>query len=426
MAGLLTGACQNQSAESTKNPSETGSKSLAFAKDNGGITLPDGFKAVVVADDLGQARHIAVRDNGDVYVALREPKDGGGIVAMRDNDGDGKADVIKHFGQEGGTGIGIHNGYLYFAPDTAVYRYKLREGELLPEQQKEVVVRGFPLKHQHAVKPFTFDGNGNMYVNVGAPSNSCQEEDRTPGSMGMDPCPILEDFGGIWRFDDSTLGQVKQGSQNRYATGLRNSVALDWNSNADNLYVVMHGRDQLHQLFPDKFTQEESVKLPAEEFFKVDEGDNFGWPYAYYDQTKGKKVLAPEYGGDGEEVGRASQFEDPIVAFPGHWAPDDLLFYEGDQFPSKYKHGAFIAWHGSWNRAPADQAGYKVTYVPFEGAQPSGDPETFADKFAGDEHLKSPGNAAHRPTGLAMGPDGSLYVTSDASGRIWRIVYTGQ
>jgi glucose/arabinose dehydrogenase len=399
---------------------------LAYAPDNGGIDLPDGFKAVVVAEDLGRARHLVVRDNGDVYVALRRPKDGHGIVALRDEDGDGQADMIRYFSDLYGTGIDIRNGYLYFGTDTKVVRFKFNGNELLPSSDYEVIAEGFPKQSQHAVKPFTFDKKGKMYVNVGAPSNACMKEMRTKGSPGMDPCPLLEQHGGIWQFDADKLNQDQMKDGKRYATGIRNSVALDWNPVVDNLYALQHGRDQLHQFFPEMYSNEDSAELPAEEFFKVDEGDNFGWPYAYYDQRKGKKVLMPEYGGDGEKVGRASNFEDPIIAFPGHWAPNDLMFYTGTQFPDSYAGGAFVAFHGSWNRAPLPQRGYNVVFVPFDGDMPAGDDyQVFADGFKGKDVLRSPGEAEYRPMGLDMGPDGTLYISDSVTGKIWRVVHAG-
>jgi glucose/arabinose dehydrogenase len=389
--------------------------------------LPDGFCATVVADSLGRVRHIDVDENGNVYAALRQMSEGGGIVALSDTDGDGAADVEERFGESAGTGIGLRNGFLYFAPDSAVWRYPMAEGELVPTGEREVVATGFPEQNSHAVKPFAFDGDGNMYVNVGAPSNACQEQARSAGSPGMDPCPQLERQAGIWQFSADALNQTQVEDGQRYATGIRNSVALTWNDAANSLYVVQHGRDQLHSLWPDLYTQEESNRLPASEFFKVDEGDDFGWPYCYYDQAyDNQKELAPEYGGDGTEVGRCDQYEDPIETFPGHFAPNDVLFYDANQFPERYRNGAFIAFHGSWNRVPR-QAGYQVAFVPFEGDMPSGDWETFADSFAGEGDMRpeSPGDAEYRPMGLAVGPDGSLYISDSQVGRIWRVVYTG-
>ena len=392
---------------------------------NGSIELPEGFCAVVVADGLGPARHLVVRENGDIYVKLRSAEEGGGIVALRDTDGDGRADVTRRFGEVGGTGIGIHDGYLYYSSETAVYRQALTDGALVPQGERQTVIEGFPEQGQHAAKSFTFDESGHIYVNVGAPSNACQEQMRTPGSPGQDPCPQLERQGGVWRFDADEVGQTQQADGERYVTGIRNAVALDWNPFADNLYLVQHGRDQLHTLWPDLYTVEESAELPSEEFLLATEGANFGWPYCYNDHLQGRKVLAPEYGGDGEQVGRCDQFEAPIMAFPGHFAPNDLHFYTGGQFPDRFRQGAFIAFHGSWNRAPQPQRGYRVTYVPFDGAQPSGGRMTFADGFIGQETIKAPGDAEFRPMGLAEGPDGSLYLTDSQEGRLWRIIYRG-
>ncbi|MEM1127447.1 MAG: PQQ-dependent sugar dehydrogenase [Bacteroidota bacterium] len=400
---------------------------LAFDADNGGLVLPDGFRAVVVAEELGRGRHLTVRDNGDIYLALSRPNDDGhGIVALRDTTGDGRADVIASFGSMTGTGIEVHGDHLYFAPDTAVGRYPMPTGnELVPAGAWELIAGGLPDQRSHAAKPFTFDGDGHLYVTVGGPSNACQEEQRTPGSPGLDPCPQLERQGGIWRYEASRPGQQQQVEGARYATGIRHAVAMTWNPMVGSLYVVQHGRDQLDQLWPDLYTAQQNAELPSEEFMQVSEGDDFGWPYCYNDHVQGQKVLAPEYGGDGDEVGRCANAKTPIMAFPGHYAPNDLLFYEARQFPARYQEGAFIAFHGSWNRAPEEQEGYNVVFVPFEGGQPSGDWEVFADNFAGRPSIASPRDAEHRPTGLAVGPDGSLYVSDSREGTIWRIVYTG-
>jgi len=392
--------------------------------DDGGLTVPDGFCATTVASDLGPTRHLAIADNGDIYAALRQQTNGGGVVALRDTNGDYRADQTEYFSEDGGTGVALHNGYLYLGTDAAIWRYEKGGDELVPSGDREVLVSDFPEQRQHAAKPLAFDGNGHLYVNVGAPSNSCMEKSRTKGSPGQDPCPQREEHAGIWQYQADVTGQ-EHTADARYATGIRNAVALTWHDEVDQAYAVQHGRDQLNQFFPDLYTQEESAELPAEEFFAVNEGDDFGWPYCYYDWQSEKKVLMPEYGGDGEEVGRCDQVEAPIQSFPGHWGPNDLLFYEGDQFPSKYQGGAFIAWHGSWNRAPLPQEGYKVTFTPFDGDAPAGDYEVFADGFAAADTLINPNEAEHRPTGLAVGPDGGLFVSDDANGTIWRITHTG-
>ncbi|HXB91432.1 MAG TPA: PQQ-dependent sugar dehydrogenase [Puia sp.] len=208
----------------------------------------------------------------------------------------------------------------------------------------------------------------------------------------------------------------------RYATGLRNVVGLDWNTTTNSLFVMQHGRDQLHSIFPDMYTDKQNADLPAECMYELHKGSNCGWPYIFYDQIQHKKILAPEYGGDGKKTA-GEDAQDPVQAFPGHMAPNGLLFYTGTQFPEKYKNGAFIAFHGSWNRAPEPQEGYYVVFQPFKDGKPSGQWEVFADNFAGGPENMSPGGAKHRPCGLAQGPDGSLYVSDDSKGTIWKISY---
>ena len=441
-AALLAGGCSSDSgatpsADRTEksNASATADSAAAACPDGATdrLALPEGFCATVYHEGVGPARHLAVRPNGDVYVKLSETTDGGGIVALRDADGDGTPDRTARFGDFGGTGVAVRDGHLYASSNTAVMRWPLPEGNsLVPGSEPQTIVGGFPEQGQHAAKSFTLDGQGGLYVNVGAPSNACQQESRTPGSPGQDPCPLLEEHGGIWKYDANQTGQAHRPAA-RYASGIRNAVALDWNAASSapgggQLQVAQHGRDQLHSLWPDRYTQKESAQLPSEELFTVSQGDDFGWPYCYHDWQQGQKELAPEYGGSGQKVGRCSNFGTPVAAFPGHWAPNDLLVYGGGTFPEKYQGGAFVAFHGSWNRAPYPQQGYRVAFVPFEQGQPTGGApsesfSTFASGFAGQDPLESPRQAEYRPMGLAQGPDGALYITESNDGRIWRVTH---
>ena len=392
-----------------------------FRPADGELILPSGFKAETVVESSGKNRHIAVNSNGDIYVKLDKLKDGKGILVLRKKNG--KYETIKNFGNYTGTGITIKNGYLYASSDNEVYRYKFNAlSEIADPDNPEKVVTGLVSGNQHASKSIAVDNAGNLYVTIGAPSNTCQVKDRSKNSPGQDPCPLLKTAGGIWQFKINKLNQ-SYAEGIRYATGIRNIVGIDWNSKEDQLYAMQHGRDQLSQFYPELYTNEESAELPAEEFLLIKKNSDFGWPYCYYDQLQKKKILNPEYGGDKKKQGRCADKEQPILGFPGHWAPNALLFYTGKMFPDKYKNGAFIAFHGSWNRAPLKQAGYFVVFVPFQKGKPSGNYEIFANGFAGKESVNGPGQAKYRPCGLAQGPDGALYISDSREGRIWKIVY---
>ncbi|HEV3214504.1 MAG TPA: hypothetical protein VGZ27_02210 [Vicinamibacterales bacterium] len=393
--------------------------------DDGGITLPTGFCALVVGTIEKEARHIVVGPNGDMFVSFNGRGRGnpGGIVGLRDTKGNGKADVVgEPFGTGGTTGLKLRNGYLYYATPTEIGRYKLTAGQLKPGGPAEVIVGGFPVQNQHQDKDIAFDDRGNMYVNVGLPSNACSQPDRMPHAKGQDPCPLLEEHGGIWKFSESTPNQ-KFSAAARYATGMRQPVALDWH--AGHLFAVMNSRDQLDTLYPENFTAEDNANRPLEPMFRVDQGAAFGWPYCFADGKMNDMILAPEYGGDGKTIGRCSQFQKPVATFPAHYAPVGLMFYTGTQFPQHYRGGAFISFHGSWNRAPLPMAGYNIVYQPFNGENPSGKYEVFADGFKGKDPLMSPADAAARPDGTGIGPDGSLYITDSVHGKIWRVIYKG-
>jgi glucose/arabinose dehydrogenase len=393
------------------------------AADNAGLTLPAGFCAVIVADSLGPIRHITVAANGDVIGAVRARRNepgSGGVVVLRDTDGDGRLEVQRRFGPGGGSGIALQGGFLYYSTDDAVVRWPWRGDQVEPAGPPDTVASGLTNRGQHSSKGIALSGN-TLYVSIGAPSNSCQVQDRVEASPGQDPCELLEISGGIWRFSADGRGQTQQQGE-RFATGLRNPYALAIEPSAGALFTMQHGRDDLHRIWPALYTEQQSTDLPAEELFLVQRGGDYGWPYCYFDPAQKRKLLSPEYGGDGRTVGRCASARDPELAFPAHWAPNGLAFYSGTQFPAAFRGGVFVAFHGSWNRAPV-QAGYNVVFAPFRGGRAVGTWEVFAQGFAGAE-VRASSDAAHRPTGLAVGPDGSLYVSDDRGGRIYRITYS--
>jgi len=396
------------------------------AQNNAGLKLPEGFKATLFADTIGSARHIAITKSGVVFAKLMYPnKAGKSIIRLEDVNKDGVADKINGWANYGGTGIVVKGKDLYATSDNDVYLYQLNDkDEVVNPLSPKTIVKGLIAKNQHASKSITLDGDNNVYVNIGAYSNACQEKDRTPGSKGMMPCPILDSAGGIWKFSGTKENQV-YGDGKRYATGLRNVVGLDWNTQSNSLFVMQHGRDQLNSFYPTLYNDAQNAELPAETMYELHEGDNAGWPYVYFDPYQKKKILAPEYGGDGKKEGGENALN-PTVFFPAHMAPNGLLFYTGDQFPAKYKNGAFIAFHGSWNRAPLPQEGYFVAFVPFKDGKPNGEWEIFANGFSGlaeGEKVTNVRKVKSRPCGLAQGPDGSLYVSDDAKGSIFKISY---
>ncbi|HLH08347.1 MAG TPA: c-type cytochrome [Terriglobales bacterium] len=403
--------------------------------DTSGLKLPPGFCATIFADHLGHPRQMVVAPDGVLYVntwsgryfANSPTPPGGFIVALQDTKGAGKADVIKRFGStpamggHGGSGIALYKDAIYAEINDRIDRYPLSPGSIVSTGHPETIVSKLPLGGDHPMHPFFITGDGQMYVDVATATNSCQQKNRMLKSPGLKPCTELETRGGVWLFDANKTNQVFSPAQ-RYATGIRNAEGLATDEDG-HMLATQHGRDQLHANWPEFYQPDQEATLPSEELLLLRQNGDYGWPECYYDPFVQKLVLAPEYGGNGKEIGECANKIAPIAAFPAHWAPNDMVRYDKDQFPSRYKHGVFIAFHGSWDRAPYAQGGYNVVFQPLEGHRASGDCEIFADGFAGPN--ESPATAEHRPSGLAVGPDGALYVSDDTHGRIYRIVYRG-
>jgi glucose/arabinose dehydrogenase/mono/diheme cytochrome c family protein len=433
----LVAMCMVSSLVPAHKPSNrAAAESQACPNDDSGLALPAGFCATVFAEGIGHARHMVVSPSGILYVNTWSgryygndtPHAGGFLVALQDKSGSGKADVIERFGEtvqsggRGGTGIGMYNGSIFAESNDRIVRYSLPSGAIVPSGPADTIISGLPLGGDHPMHPFVINAEGKMYVDVASATNSCQLKNRTLKSPGLDPCTELETRGGVWFYDANKTNQSFSQAE-RFATGIRNAEGFAIDASG-RVFVTQHGRDQLHTNWPEIYKPDQEATLPAEELLLLKQNGDYGWPECYYDAFVQKLVLAPEYGGDGgKTIGVCANKAGPVAAFPAHWGPNAMVLYDQIQFPERYRRGVFIAFHGSWNRAPYAQGGYNVVFQPLAGDQASGQCEIFADGFAGP--VKSPAKAAHRPSGLAVGPDGSLYVSDDIRGRIYRIVYRG-
>jgi len=434
IAAMCTGSLL---APAHEQPNPAGqAESRACANDDSGLKLPAGFCATVFADGIGHARHMVVGPSGVLYVntwsgryyGSDTPPAGGFLVALQDKSGAGKADVIERFGETvqsggaGGTGIGMYKGAIYAEINDRIVRYSLPSGSIVPSGSAETIVSGLPLGGDHPMHPFIIDAEGLMYVDVATATNSCQLKNRILKSPGVKPCTELETRGGIWRYDANKTNQTFSPAD-RYATGIRNAEGFAIDSSG-RVFVTQHGRDQLRANWPGLYKADQEATLPAEELLLLKAKGDYGWPECYDDPFVRKLVLAPEYGGDGgKTTGVCANKIGAVAEYPAHWAPNAMVRYDQKQFPARYRDGVFIAFHGSWDRAPYMQGGYNVIFQPLGGERASGQCEVFADGFAGA--VESPAKAEHRPSGLAVGPDGALYVSDDVRGRIYRIVYRG-
>ncbi len=432
LAAIYMGSSLAPARDRSNSAEAAETQSKVCPNDDSGLKLPGGFCVTIFADGIGHARHMVVAPSGVLYVNTWSgryygndtPHAGGFVVALQDTRGTGKADMIERFGETaqsggaGGTGIGLYKDSIYAEINDRIARYSLSGGAIVPSGAADTIVSGLPLTGDHPMHPFLINTEGAMYVDVATATNSCQSKNRTLKSPGISPCTELETRGGIWRYDANKTNQTFSPAE-RFATGIRNAEGFAIDSSG-RVFVTQHGRDQLHMNWPDLYKSDQEATLPAEELLLLKPQGDYGWPECYYDAFVQKLVLAPEYAGDGgKTIGVCADKMAPVAAYPAHWAPNAMVLYDKTQFPAHYHAGVFIAFHGSWDRAPYAQGGYNVVYQPLSGERASGECEVFADGFAGA--VKSPAQAEHRPSGLAVGPDGALYVSDDVRGRIYRI-----
>jgi glucose/arabinose dehydrogenase len=390
------------------------------------ITLPAGFRATVVFDGAGPARHMAVDQRGDIYVSNQLPRNAPpgtkppGILALRDTDGDGKFDEVKRFGDLEGTGIRFHGGDLYATNASTLYRYRFSGGDLVPSSPPDVIVSGIPASGFGA-RAVAFDDRNGVYVAIGGGGNTCTDK---PGPTGkpVDPCPDLVDRAGIWRYDAGKVGQTHPADGEHFATGVRDMQAMDWDPADHALYAVMQGRNGINNAGAKLFTAADSAQGVAEEMHRVVKGTNFGWPYTHFDGRTMQRLKAPEYGGKPGDVVTDARYDTPLAAFPSHSSPLDIAFYDGKQFPAQYRGGAFVVFQGG-SEGDGQHNGYNVWFVPKPPAKGFAKPVVFADGFAGAK--RNPQEAENRPSSVAVAPNGALYVMDSKSGRIWRIDYVG-
>lgn len=341
------------------------------------VTTPPGFTTNVFAEGLNGPRFIHFGADGVLYVADRG---NGRIVALPDANGDGVADKIRVFADDldNPHSLVYHSEAWYVGVPSGVIRLVDSDGDGVADK-RTTLIDNYPTTGAHSTRTVAFLPDGRMVVAIGSSCNVCQEEDQRRAAIVV--------YAGA----DATGEAI-------FARGLRNAVGLTIHPGAGTLWATNNGRDLLGD------------DLPPETVYQVEEGANYGWPICINGHLED-----PDEG----FAGSCDGIGHPVVEMQAHSAPLGLTFYTGDAFPADYQDDLFIAFHGSWNRS--ELTGYKVVRLPFANGQPAAAVEDFATGWlnaAGSE-------VSGRPVGLAVGPDGALYVSDDKGGYIYRISYGG-
>jgi glucose/arabinose dehydrogenase len=341
--------------------------------------VPPGFKVSVYARDLAGPRWLAVAPNGDVFVS---ESGAGKIVVLHDSQRRGSAEsrdtFVDHLNMP--FGIAFQNDYVYVANTNEVvrFRYDPKTSKRIGEAQHILDLPGMGYR-QHWTRSLSFSPDGKkLFVSVGSKTNvSIEADSRRAAILVADP--------------DGTNMRV-------YASGLRNAVGIAFNPDSNELWAAVNERDDI------------SDNLPPDYFTHVADGGFYGWPYAYIGQHPDNRVS--------QRPDLVAKTLIPDVLLGPHVAPLQVAFYDKQAFPSHYWHGAFIAEHGSWNRRIRN--GYQVVFIPFLHGGPAGEPLPFLSGFVPDPAGK---NVYGRMVGVAVAADGSLLISDDGRGIIWRVFF---
>ena len=336
------------------------------------ITVPEGFEVGIFAEGLDSPRFMHFGPQGKLFVADRGA---GQIVVLVDEDADGRSDSKQVFADEvpDPHSIVYRDGDWYVGVPHGVIRLTDQDADGRADA-RTTLIDDYPTSG-HNTRTIDFLEDGRMVVSIGSSCNVCEEDDPRRAAVVI----------------------YTEGGEQIFAAGLRNAVGLTVHPATGELWATNNGRDLMGD------------DLPPETVYRLQQGADYGWPRCH-----SGRIPDPEFGSSTACEG----VEAPVVEMQAHSAPLGLVFYDGSAFPETYRGDLFIAFHGSWNRSIP--TGYKVVRLPFEGAEPGAAVIDFAYGWL-EQDLKT---VTGRPVGLAVGPDGALYVSDDAGGFIYRIAYT--